>query len=83
MVGIIQLIRPTFHIGTDFVPEPQSVIVPLLSEGDLSAEFHLHVVNLVDAPQHQIDFDVSWSVGGVHGSRSDPSVVDFFIENVI
>ena len=53
----IQLIRPTFHIGTDFVPEPQSVIVPLLSEGDLSAELHLHVVDLLEAADVQVAED--------------------------
>ena len=33
-----------------------------LPKGDLRAEFHLDIINLINAPQHQIDFDVGRSV---------------------
>ena len=52
-------------------------------EGDLRAEFHLHIIDLINAPQHQIDLDVCWSIGGIHWSGSNPGVVDILIENVI
>ena len=44
----------------------KSVCVEIPPECDLRAEFHLNIVDLINAPQHQIDLDVRWSVGGVH-----------------
>ena len=55
----------------------------MLPKCDLRAEFHLNIIDLVNAPQHEIDLNVSWSVGGVHWGGSDPGVVDILIENVI
>ena len=41
------------------------VIVPLLAEGDLDAELHPHVVNLLEAPHEEVDPDQGGAVAAV------------------
>ena len=52
-------------------------------ERNLRAEFHFHVINLVDAPNHQIDQDVGRAVHGLHGGGSYPRIVDVLIQNTV
>ena len=41
------------------------VIVPLLAEGDLDTELHPHVVNLLEAPDEEVDPDQGGAVAAV------------------
>ena len=54
-----------------------------MSERYLVAIFHFHVVNLVNASNHQVDQDVGWSVHGVHGGGPYPGIVNVLIQNSV
>ena len=49
----------------------------------LCAKLHFNIINLVNAAYHQIDLNVCWTVHGVYGGWSYPSIVNLLVENCI
>ena len=48
-----------FYFSTHII-ELKSVVIPLLSEGDLDTELHLDVVDLLEAPDEQAADNHGW-----------------------
>ena len=47
----------TLHVSCESVFVGEAVVWPLLPEGDLDTVLHLHVVNLGEASDEQVDHD--------------------------
>ena len=54
-----------------------------LPECYLCADLHLNIINLVNTSDHQIHLDVCWAIRAVQRRRSDPGIVNIFIQNII
>ena len=52
-----RLERLTLHVSSESVFVGEAVVWPLLSEGDLDTVLHLHVVDLGEASDEQVDHD--------------------------
>ena len=52
-------------------------------ECDLCAKLHFDIINFVNTSDHQVDINICWSVNRAHNCRSNPSIIDLLIKDII